>query len=222
MRVIESWSIVDVEAHMDTPAQQDLVLRFGPFELNPAAEELRENGSLRRLPPQPFRVLLLLAGRAGQIVSREEIRHCLWGERKYVDVERGINFCVNQIRSALRDPAEISHYIKTLPRRGYCFAAVSEPLAPSTGVATSIVGSASSERNLDAAPAVRVSGHHRVNNIGVASRILGAVVVQLIFLLIPTSGEYAKPQPIAALRKGTSLSSQTLRILPVRKCLTIP
>jgi DNA-binding winged helix-turn-helix (wHTH) protein/tetratricopeptide (TPR) repeat protein len=199
MWVIKSWSIVDVEAHMDTPAQQDLVLRFGPFELNAAAEELRENGSLRRLPPQPFRVLLLLAGRAGQIVTREEIRHCLWGERKYVDVERGINFCVNQIRSALRDPAEISHYIKTLPRRGYCFAAVSEPLAPSTGVATSIVGGASIERNLDAAPAVRVSGHHRVNNIGVASRILGAVVVQLIFLLIPTSGEYAKPQPIAAL-----------------------
>ena len=108
---------------MDSPAQPDLVLRFGPFELNAAAAELRENGSLRRLPPQPFRVLHLLADRAGQIVTRKEIRQCLWGERKYVDVEHGINFCVNQIRGALRDPAELSRYIKTVPRRGYCFVA---------------------------------------------------------------------------------------------------
>jgi eukaryotic-like serine/threonine-protein kinase len=184
---------------MDTPAQQDLVLRFGPFELNAAAEELRENGSLRRLPPQPFRVLLLLAGRAGQIVTREEIRHCLWGERKYVDIERGINFCVNQIRSALRDPAEMSHYIKTLPRRGYCFVATSARLAPSTGVATSIGGGASIEQSLGAAPEVRVSAHHRVNNIGGALRLLAAAVVLLIFFLIPTSGEYAKPHPTLAL-----------------------
>jgi len=112
-----------VETQMDSPAQPDLVLRFGPFELNAAAAELRENGTLRRLPPQPFRVLLLLADRAGQIVNRKEIRQCLWGERKYVDVEHGINFCVNQIRSALRDPAELSRYIKTVPRRGYCFVA---------------------------------------------------------------------------------------------------
>jgi eukaryotic-like serine/threonine-protein kinase len=184
---------------MDTPAQPDLVLRFGPFELNAAAEELRENGSLRRLPPQPFRVLLLLAGRAGQIVTREEIRHCLWGERKYVDIERGINFCVNQIRRALRDPAEMSHYIKTLPRRGYCFVATSARLAPSTGVATSMVGGASIERNLGAAPEVRVSDHHRVINIGGALRILAAAVIVPIFLLIPTSGEYARPHPTAAL-----------------------
>jgi eukaryotic-like serine/threonine-protein kinase len=192
-------AIFDVETHMDTPAQPDLVLRFGPFELNAAAEELRENGSLRRLPPQPFRVLLLLAGRAGQIVTREEIRHCLWGERKYVDIERGINFCVNQIRRALRDPAEMSHYIKTLPRRGYCFVATSAPLAPSTDVATSIAGGASIEQNFGAAHEVRFSSHHRAINIGGALRILAAAVVPLIFLLIPTSGEYAKPHPTAAL-----------------------
>ena len=114
---------------MDIPAQPDLVLRFGPFELNAAAAELRENGTMRRLPPQPFRVLMLLADRAGQIVTRKEIRQCLWGERKYVDVEHGINFCVNQIRSALRDPAELSRYIKTVPRRGYCFVAPTVRLA---------------------------------------------------------------------------------------------
>jgi eukaryotic-like serine/threonine-protein kinase len=116
--------------HMDAPVQPVPVIRFGPFELDAATAELRENGALRSLPPQPFRVLLLLAEHAGQIVTRSEIRHCLWGERKYIDIERGINFCLSQIRSALRDPAEVSRYIKTLPRRGYCFVAPTVRIIP--------------------------------------------------------------------------------------------
>jgi DNA-binding winged helix-turn-helix (wHTH) protein/tetratricopeptide (TPR) repeat protein len=108
---------------MDSPAQPPVIIRFGSYELDLAACELRESGALRKLPAQPFRVLTLLIERAGQLVTRQEIRRCLWGERKYVDVDDGINFCVNQIRSALRDPAEASQFIKTLPRRGYCFVA---------------------------------------------------------------------------------------------------
>ena len=108
---------------MDSPAQPPVLIRFGPFELDLAACELRQSGALRKLPAQPFRVLALLIERGGELVTRQEIRRCLWGERKYVDVDDGINFCVNQIRSALRDPAEISRYIKTLPRRGYRFVA---------------------------------------------------------------------------------------------------
>jgi eukaryotic-like serine/threonine-protein kinase len=108
---------------MDSPAQPPVLIRFGSFELDLVACELRENGALRKLPAQPFRVLAMLIGRGGELVTRQEIRRCLWGERKYVDVDDGINFCVNQIRSALRDPAEISRYIKTLPRRGYRFVA---------------------------------------------------------------------------------------------------
>lgn len=108
---------------MDSPAQPPVVIRFGSFELDLAACELRENGVLRKLPAQPFRVLALLIERAGDLVTRQEIRFCLWGERKYVDVDDGINFCVNQIRSALRDPAELSRFVKTVPRRGYRFVA---------------------------------------------------------------------------------------------------
>jgi DNA-binding winged helix-turn-helix (wHTH) protein len=74
-------------------------------------------------PAQPFRVLVLLTDHAGELVTRQEIRRCLWGDRKYVEADRGINFCMNQIRAALRDPAEDSRYIKTLPRRGYRFVA---------------------------------------------------------------------------------------------------
>jgi DNA-binding winged helix-turn-helix (wHTH) protein/tetratricopeptide (TPR) repeat protein len=108
---------------MDSPAQPHDVLRFGSFELDAAAGELREAGTSRRLTAQPFRVLVLLTDHAGELVTRQEIRRCLWGDRKYVEADRGINFCMNQIRGALRDPAEDSRYIKTLPRRGYRFVA---------------------------------------------------------------------------------------------------
>ena len=96
---------------------------FGPFELDVATGELRKAGTLVKLQPQPFRVLLLLAERAGTVVSREEIQQCLWSESTFVDFEHGINFSINQIRGALADDAEKPRYIETLPRRGYRFIA---------------------------------------------------------------------------------------------------
>jgi DNA-binding winged helix-turn-helix (wHTH) protein/Tfp pilus assembly protein PilF/TolB-like protein len=108
---------------MVSPARSLVVIRFGAFELDAAAGELRKSGILLKLHPQPLRVLLLLAERPGQIVTREEIRHCLWGDNTFVDFERGINFCVNQIRSVMGDDAEHPRYIETLPRRGYRFIA---------------------------------------------------------------------------------------------------
>jgi Tol biopolymer transport system component/DNA-binding winged helix-turn-helix (wHTH) protein len=98
-------------------------LRFGPFELDPAAGELRKAGILVKLQPQPFHLLLLLAERAGTLVTREEIQRCLWSESTFVDFEHGINFSINQIRGALADNSEKPRYIETLPRRGYRFIA---------------------------------------------------------------------------------------------------
>jgi DNA-binding winged helix-turn-helix (wHTH) protein/Tol biopolymer transport system component len=98
-------------------------VRFGPFELDAAGAELRKNGTLIRLQPQPLKVLLLLTQRAGQVVTREEIQRCLWSDSTFVDFERGINFSINQIRGALADSADRPRYIETLPRRGYRFIA---------------------------------------------------------------------------------------------------
>ena len=98
-------------------------LRFGPFELDPAAGELRKAGILIKLQPQPFHVLLLLAERAGKLVTREEIQRCLWSDSTFVDFEHGINLSINQIRGALADSADTPRYIETLPRRGYRFIA---------------------------------------------------------------------------------------------------
>jgi len=104
--------------------QQPLpVIRFGPFELHAAVAELRKNGTLIKLQPQPSKVLLLLTQRAGQVVTREEIQRCLWSDSTFVDFERGINFSINQIRGALADSADSPRYIETLPRRGYRFIA---------------------------------------------------------------------------------------------------
>lgn len=103
-------------------ATQEL-LRFGVFELNLEVEELRKGGTIIKLPPQPFELLVLLASHAGQIVTRSEIQEQLWGQDTFVDFEQGVNKCIKQIRAALNDPADQPLYIETLPRHGYRFLA---------------------------------------------------------------------------------------------------
>ncbi len=99
------------------------LLRFGVYELNLATQELRKGGTPLKVAPQPFRLLALLASRAGQVVTREEIQQQLWGEETYVDFEQGMNHCIKQIRNALNDNADTPLYVETLPRRGYRFLA---------------------------------------------------------------------------------------------------
>ncbi len=111
------------------------MIRFGPFTLEEQSGELRRDGELVPLAPQPFRLLLALASRPGQLVTRDELRLQVWGEGTHVDFERGLNFCVLQARTALGDDAKQPAYIETLPRRGYRFVAeiqkpVPEPAAP--------------------------------------------------------------------------------------------
>src|SRR5688572_28260822 len=105
------------------------LLRFGPFELDPAREELRRSGSIVRISRQPLRILLLLVHRAGEVVSRDEIHAAIWGNETYVDFEHGINTAIRQIRYALGDQAEAPRYVRTLPRLGYSFIASVEHLA---------------------------------------------------------------------------------------------
>ncbi|HEX9185441.1 MAG TPA: winged helix-turn-helix domain-containing protein, partial [Vicinamibacteria bacterium] len=94
-------------------------LRFGPFELDVRSGELRRNGTTVRLQPQPFKVLVLLASRPGDVVTREEIQSEVWPAGTFVDFEQSLNFCIRQIRSALGDNAIAPRYLETLPRRGY-------------------------------------------------------------------------------------------------------
>ncbi len=117
---------------MASPAHSTSVIRFGAFELDTAHGTLRKAGISVKLHPQPFRVLSLLAECPGQIVTREQIQRCLWGDNTFVDFEGGINFCVKQIRAALGDDPEKPRYIETLYRRGYRFIAPTHVTARAT------------------------------------------------------------------------------------------
>ena len=99
------------------------LLRFGVFELNLDLEELRKNGALLKLPPQPFKLLALLASHSGQVVTRDEIQAQLWGNDTFIDFEQGVNKCIKQIRSVLSDNPDNPLYLETIPRRGYRFLA---------------------------------------------------------------------------------------------------
>jgi TolB-like protein/DNA-binding winged helix-turn-helix (wHTH) protein len=112
------------------PRADETVLRFGTFELHVKSGELLRAGLPVRLQQQPLKVLVLLASRAGQLVTREEIRRNVWGEDTHVDFDQGLNFCVKQIRSALGDQADSPRFIETLPRRGYRFVAIVQRLEP--------------------------------------------------------------------------------------------
>jgi len=106
------------------------LLRFGPFELDARAGELRRSGRRVRIQPQPLRLLAHLAGNPGRLVSREELRRVVWADDTHVDFDRGLNFSVRQIRAALGDDAEAPRYVQTVPRRGYRFVAPSAGCEP--------------------------------------------------------------------------------------------
>ena len=99
------------------------VFRFGVFEVDMSARELRRDGQALKLRAQSFHVLVMLLGQAGETLSREAIRAEVWGTDTFVDFERGINSCIREIRAALGDQAGHPVYIETLPRVGYRFIA---------------------------------------------------------------------------------------------------
>jgi len=102
-------------------APQHQILCFGTFELNATAEEFRKAGTIVKLPPQPLRLLILLATRSGQVVTREEIQEKFWGQETEIDFERRMNQCIKQIRTALGDDAAGPTFIETIRTQGYRF-----------------------------------------------------------------------------------------------------
>jgi Tol biopolymer transport system component/DNA-binding winged helix-turn-helix (wHTH) protein len=109
--------------------------RFGLFEADGESGELRKSGIRIRLQAQPFRVLLCLLERPGEVVTREEIQLRLWGNNTIVDFDHSLGTAINKLRESLGDSAENPRFIETLARRGYRF------LAPVT-----VVGAAQAER----------------------------------------------------------------------------
>src|SRR5262245_40432131 len=102
-------------------ASDRATVRFGLFEADLRAGELRLRGAKVRLQEQPFRALALLVERAGQVVTRQELAAALWQDGVHVDFEQGIHNAINKLRHALRDSPARPRWIETLGRRGYRF-----------------------------------------------------------------------------------------------------
>jgi eukaryotic-like serine/threonine-protein kinase len=108
---------------MEVTPTQSRVIRFGLFEAHVQRRELRKNGLRFKLHDQPFQILVLLLERAGEIVTREEIREALWPGNTFVEFDNGLNVAVTKLRTALSDDADNPRFIETVPRRGYRFIA---------------------------------------------------------------------------------------------------
>jgi eukaryotic-like serine/threonine-protein kinase len=97
--------------------------RFGVFEVDLRAAELRKRGVRIKLQEQPFQILSLLLEHPGEVVTREELREKLWPAHTFVDFDRSLNKAMTKLRSALADSAESPRYVETIPRHGYRFLA---------------------------------------------------------------------------------------------------
>ena len=114
-----------------------MIHRFGTFEFDTDNGELRKSGRAVALEPQPAKALALLLSKGGEIVSREALRDAVWGQNTHVDFDRGLAYCVSQIRTALGDSGDNPRFIQTIPKRGFKFIAplAADPAAPPSPVA---------------------------------------------------------------------------------------
>ncbi len=129
--------------------------RFGVFELDLRAGELRKQGLRIKLQEKPFQVLALLLERPGELVTREELQKKLWPGDTFVDFDHSMNTAVNKLREALGDSAESPRFIETLPKRGYRF------IAPVQGLSRA-----------EAAPAVGSRARQRPAIVGVVAALV--------------------------------------------------
>jgi TolB-like protein/tetratricopeptide (TPR) repeat protein len=131
-----------------------LPIRFGPYELDPHARELRSASGRVRLQDQPFEILQLLLAQPGHVVTRDQIRERLWPAGTFVDFEHSLNAAVKRLRAALGDDAECPRYVETVPRRGYRFVAClsgeePEPVSHHVRLAVLAFSNLSADRDRD-------------------------------------------------------------------------
>src|SRR5712672_1414267 len=163
------------------------VLRFGVFQINLAARELRKHGLRVRLPGQPFCILSILLEKPGQVITREEMRQRLWSSDTFVDFEHSLNSAIKKLRHALGDSPENSRYVETVPRVGYRFIAPVEQVSATANVDVSLVADRSAES------AATVDG---------AVKLEWRILLGVAFVLIAVPGAYfawsrfrSRPQP---------------------------
>ncbi|MDX6457565.1 MAG: hypothetical protein QOE55_1262 [Acidobacteriaceae bacterium] len=139
---------------MQTPL--GTLFRFGPFQVNSDSGELLKNGNRVKLQEQPFRLLVILLENAGEVVTRDDLRHRIWRDDTFVDFDSSLRVAVGKLREALGDDAENPRYVETIPKRGYRFLARIENGEPA-GAAASITPIAGDRKSTARADQEQVS-----------------------------------------------------------------
>jgi cholera toxin transcriptional activator len=158
------------------------LLRFGVFEVNLAAGELRKNGARVRLQEQPFQVLAALLQNAGQVVTRDELRGTIWPADTFVDFDHSLNTAINKIRESLGDSASSPRFVETLARRGYRFVAPVETISAAPAVAEDTDTRTEAPRKLALHPDLHVPVPRR----GLVRALFA--LIQLMYLIFYVSG----------------------------------
>lgn len=143
--------------------QRHELITFGSFEVDLHTGEIRKFGMRVRLQGQPFRVLVALLARPGEVVTREELQRQLWGEHTTVDFERGIATAMSKLRDALGDSADHPRYIETLAKRGFRFIAPVR-VEPPEGVSVEAPVPEAEARAAEASGTLPETAHHPVTD----------------------------------------------------------
>jgi cholera toxin transcriptional activator len=163
------------------------LLRFGVFEVDLAAGELRKNGARIRLQEQPFQVLTALLQNAGQVVTRDDLREKIWPADTFVDFDHSLNTAVNKIRESLGDSASSPRFVETLARRGYRFIAPVD----SVGAAATVSAARQDTGTRAGAPAPHGLTLHPELHVPVPRRGLVRALfalIQVMYLIFYVSG----------------------------------
>src|SRR6266404_1495247 len=128
-RMVTSWGYpMSTGLGVTGPEFPRWIVRFGAFEFDQRAGELRKHGLRIKLQGQPVDVLSMLLQHPGDVVTREELQKRLWPADTYVDFEHSLNAAIKRLRAALGDSAQSPRFIETLAGRGYRFIApLSQP-----------------------------------------------------------------------------------------------
>jgi Tol biopolymer transport system component/DNA-binding winged helix-turn-helix (wHTH) protein len=175
---------------MPGPSQQPRVIRFGLYEADLSARELRRDGSKVKLQDRPFEVLTILVERPGEVVGREEFRQRLWSADTFVDFDSSLNTSINKLRQALSDDAENPKFIATAGRRGYRFIAP-VTVVPENGFGAERAAALPPQQATDAA--VRAGSPQRTRRVRITT-IIGIVAIASVATILALR---FMPQPTA-------------------------
>jgi TolB-like protein/DNA-binding winged helix-turn-helix (wHTH) protein len=191
------------------------LFRFGVFEVDLRAAELRKQGLKVKLHGQPFQILALLLERPGEVVTREEIRKKLWAGDTFIDFEHSVNTSIKRLREALGDAAEHPRYIETLPRHGYRFLGLVEAVAPvaSPGVSVTAVSPTPAETPVPGKVGARGARRHNWRRVALIGTGFTAIVAT--FLALNVGGLRDRILRAVGAVREPPLQIQSIAVLPL-------